>query len=88
MHSDVFGKVKQASISEYRYMITFIDDFSSYVWIDFIKEKLEAPDKFKEFKNKVETEVGHKIKCLHTDNEGKYTSDEFFEYLQAHRIRR
>uniref|UniRef100_M1AT88 Copia-like retrotransposable element n=1 Tax=Solanum tuberosum TaxID=4113 RepID=M1AT88_SOLTU len=33
VHSDVFGPVKQSSISGYRYMVAFIDDFSWYVWI-------------------------------------------------------
>ncbi|KAH0745995.1 hypothetical protein KY285_007652 [Solanum tuberosum] len=28
VHSDVIGPVKQSSISDYRYMVTFIDDFS------------------------------------------------------------
>ena len=32
VHSDVFSKVKQTSVSGYGYMITFIDDFSRYVW--------------------------------------------------------
>ena len=52
-----------------------------------MKEKSKALDNFKEFKNKVESEAGHKIKCLHTDNGGEYTSDEFFGYIRAHRIR-
>ena len=68
MQSNVFGKVKHPSSMGYRYMIIFIDDFSRYVWVDIMKEKPEALDKFKEFKNKVETEVGHKIKCLRIDN--------------------
>jgi len=39
VHSDVFGPVKQTSVSGYRYMITFIDDYSRYVWAYFMKEK-------------------------------------------------
>jgi len=36
----------------------------------------------------VESKVGHKIKCLCTDNGGEYISNEFFEYLLwTHRIR-
>jgi len=69
-------------------MITFVDDFSRYVCVDFIKEKSEALYKFKEFKNKVESKVGHKIKCLRMDNGGEYTSYKFITYLQAHTIRR
>ncbi|XP_072150024.1 uncharacterized protein [Setaria viridis] len=30
IHSDIFGPVKQISIGGMRYMVTFIDDFSSY----------------------------------------------------------
>jgi len=42
VHSDVFGKVKQPCITGYRCMITFINDFSRYVWVDFMKEKSKA----------------------------------------------
>jgi len=41
-----------------------------------MKEKLEVLDKFMEFKNKVESKVGHKIKFRR--NKGGYTSNEFF----------
>jgi len=59
VHSDVFGPVKQASISGRKYLVTFIDDFSSYVWIYFMKKKSEAFSKFKEFKEVAEAEVGN-----------------------------
>lgn len=41
VHSDVLGKIKQPSISGFRYMITFIDDFSRYVWIDLSRKNLK-----------------------------------------------
>ena len=88
VHSDVFGRVKQASISGMRYMVTFIDDYSRYVWVDFMKQKSETLSKFKEFREKVESEFGKRIRCLRTDNGGEYTSDEFSDYLKEYRIRR
>ncbi|RVW66421.1 Retrovirus-related Pol polyprotein from transposon TNT 1-94 [Vitis vinifera] len=78
IHSDVFGPVKQASLSGMKYMVTFIDDFSKYVWVYFMKEKSETFSKFKEFKEMTEAEVDKRICCLCTDNGGEYTSDEFF----------
>jgi transposase InsO family protein len=69
-------------------MITFIDDFSRYVWVDFMKEKSEAFMKFKEFKEKAEKEIGCSIRCLRTDNGGEYTSKEFIAYLHRCGIRR
>ncbi|KAH9726925.1 hypothetical protein KPL70_008466 [Citrus sinensis] len=86
IHSDVFGPVKQPSIGGMRYMVTFIDDFSRYVWAFFMKEKSEAFSKFKEFKEIVEGEVEQKIRCLRTDNGGEYSSGEFSQYLRECQI--
>ncbi|KAH0758822.1 hypothetical protein KY290_022315 [Solanum tuberosum] len=74
VHSDVFGPVKQSCINGYRYMVTFIDDFSRYAWIYFLKEKSEVFEKFKEFQYTLENDIGRKIKCLRMDNGGEYTS--------------
>jgi len=81
VYSGVFGPVKQDSISGRKYVVTFIDDFSRYVSIYFIKEKFETLSKFKEFKEVTEAEVGKQIRCLRSDNGGEYTSDEFCNFL-------
>jgi hypothetical protein len=60
IHSDVFNPVKQISLGGMSYMVTFIDDFSRYVWVYFMKEKSETFLKFKEFKEKVESELDMK----------------------------
>ena len=87
VHSDVFGQVKQPSISRMWCMVTFIDDFLRYVWVFFMKEKSEMFEKFKEFKEIVEGEIGKKIQCLPIDNGGEYTSNEFSQYLWECHIR-
>ena len=87
VHSDVFGPIKQPSIGGMRYMVTFIDDFSRYVWVFFMKEKSDTFSKFKEFKESAEGEVGKKIGCLRTDNGGEYSSSEFSQYLRECQIR-
>jgi transposase InsO family protein len=88
VHSDVFGPIKQASISGSKYMVTFIDDFSRYVWVFFMKEKSEALSKFKEFKEKVESELDKKVRCIRTDNGREYVSREFDAYLKNYKIQR
>jgi hypothetical protein len=88
VHTNVFGKVRYPSISGMRYMITFINDLSRYVWVYFLKEKFEALGKFKEFCTETKSLVGHRIQCLRTDNGGGYTSDEFNEYLKGQKIQR
>ncbi|KAL4282412.1 hypothetical protein GQ457_03G013080 [Hibiscus cannabinus] len=87
VHSDVFGPVKQTSLGGMKYMVTFIDDFSRYVWVYFMKEKSETFTKFREFKEKIESELDEKIMCLRTVNGKEYLSTEFTIYLQEHKIR-
>ena len=48
----------------------FFDDFSRMVWVTFLEEKYEMFFGFKAFKDLLENQSGHKIKCLHTDNGG------------------
>ena len=46
VHSDVCGPMENASISGRRYMLTFIDDHSRYVWVHFLSGKNEVINKF------------------------------------------
>ncbi|KAJ0464501.1 putative RNA-directed DNA polymerase [Helianthus annuus] len=88
VHSDVFGPVKQPSMQGFRYMIAFIDDFSRFTWIYFMKEKSEALCKFKEFEIDAELMTRCTVRCLRSDNGGEYVSAEFNSYLRQRRIRR
>jgi hypothetical protein len=54
IHNDVFGRVLVPSLGKYVYYVSFIDDFSRYTWIYFLRKKSEVFDKFKEFKALVE----------------------------------
>ena len=42
INSDVFGPLKQLSVGGMKYMLTFIDDFSRYLWIYFLKETFDT----------------------------------------------
>ena len=39
-----------------RYFMILVDDFTRIMWVAFLKEKFEAFEKFKIFKNRVENE--------------------------------
>jgi transposase InsO family protein len=57
-------------------------------WVYFLKEKLEAFEKFKVFHHLVEKETKEKIGTLRTDNGGEFTSNEFQNYCKDKGIRR
>ena len=58
------------SVNGYDSFITFIDDYSRYGYIYSIKERSEALDKFKIFKDEVENQHNFKIKIVRSDHGG------------------
>ena len=55
-----------------KYFITFIDDFSQYGYVFFIKEKSNGLEMFKVFRIEVEKQLGKVIKIVRYDRGGEY----------------
>ena len=66
----------------YGYFITFTDDLSRYGYVYLIKHKSESFEKFKEFRNEVQNQLGKTIKALRSDRGGEYLSQEFIDLLK------
>ncbi|HXQ35395.1 MAG TPA: hypothetical protein VN843_15360, partial [Anaerolineales bacterium] len=58
VHSDLWGPAPVQSVSGHRYIMTFTDDKSRWVWAYFLKRKSEAFTAFKEWLAYVEKETG------------------------------
>jgi hypothetical protein len=50
------------------------------------EKKSETLSKFKEFKEKVESDLDKNVRCLRTDNGREYISHDFDTYLKKHKI--
>ena len=55
-----------------RYFITFIDDYSRFMYAYMLHSKNEALDAFKQYKAKVEKQIGKPIKIMRSDRGGEY----------------
>lgn len=82
IHTDVWGPSRNVSLGGKRYFVTFIDDFSRYVWVYPMSQKDEVLDIFLKWKILIETQTGRKIKRLRSDNGGEYKSDPFLKVCQ------
>ena len=69
-------------MSQAKYALTFIDDFSRYCWVHFLKHKSEVFDLFKVFKALVENQSRRKLNILRSDNGGEYFKSKFIQYCK------
>jgi hypothetical protein len=74
IHSDLMDPFPHPSINKSRFVLIFIDYFSRFTWIYFLRQKFEVFQHLKDFKALVETQSRKKIKFLQTDNEGEYVN--------------
>ena len=65
-----------------RYFITFIDDFSRYIYVYLMRNKDESFDMFKKYKTEVENQKDKRIKVLRSDRDGEYFPQEFTNYCE------
>ena len=70
------------SIGGAKYIVTFVDDMSRFVWVRFITHKWEVLKKCKALVQQRETATGKKLKTLSSDCGGEYVSREFEEFLE------
>ncbi|PIL25727.1 hypothetical protein GSI_11477 [Ganoderma sinense ZZ0214-1] len=71
------------SLGGKKYAVMFTDNNSRWTHTIPEKEKNQAFPAYKKLDVEVETQEGHKIKVLHTDNGGEFTSNEFITYLES-----
>ena len=86
IHTDVCGPMSVHARGGFVYFITFIDDYSRYGYWYLMRYKFKAFEKFKEFRNEVEKQLGRSIKALRSDRGGEYLSQAFLDYLSDNGI--
>ncbi|KAH9316607.1 hypothetical protein KI387_025234 [Taxus chinensis] len=86
VHSDVSGPFPSPSFTRALYILTFIDEFSRYTWVYFLKLKSEVFEHFQNFKALAEKQVERSIKVLRTDNGGEYVSNRFEDFYTSEGI--
>jgi hypothetical protein len=72
IYTDICGPFPTLFLNVERYFISFIDDYSRYMYLYFLFDKSEALDTFKSFKVVVEKQKEIKIKILRSNMNGEY----------------
>lgn len=87
MHGNLCGPITTVTVAGNKYFLLVVDDFSRYMGIVLLKSKDQAFHAFKKIKTTAEVESKEKLKALHTDQGGEFTSNEFKACCQKHGIK-
>ena len=73
VHSDVIGPMPE-SVRGAKYAVSFIDDFSHFVWTYSILKKSDVFQTFKTWLEDVENQLNHRLKIFRSDRGREYES--------------
>ncbi|KAG5672409.1 hypothetical protein PVAND_002540 [Polypedilum vanderplanki] len=85
--SDVCGPMQVKSIQGSRYFITFIEVYSGYTEVSFMREKSEVPTKVIEYIESIKVKFGRKMKIFRSDRGTEYTNSRLQDYLRSEGIK-
>ena len=88
VHTDLCGPIGVESYNGVKIFIPFVDDYSRMMTIMYLREKLEAFEKFKWYLATVEKKTRKILKCLRLDRGGEFISNEFNKFCIERRIKR
>lgn len=85
VHSDVCGPLPQPSLTDDRYFVVIIDNYTRYITVYPVASKAAVPLCVSEFISKAErffhNNGGYRVVTLRSDNGGEYMSSHFDKYL-------
>lgn len=85
--SDVCGAMPIESLGRKKYFVTFIDVFSKYTEVKFLRNKNDVADNAINYIEKLKTQLGRKPKVFRSDRGGEYMCEKFQSYLRHEGIR-
>jgi transposase InsO family protein len=82
------GPVTPAAPGGRRYFLLLVDGLSRYMWVVVLNSKGEAADTIRRVQATAEAECGRKLRVLHTDNGGEFTTAELALYCANEGVQR
>jgi len=85
IHSDLL-ELSILLYSKYKWVIIFLDDYSSYCRVAFLCKKSDTAKAIKAVFWLWSNTTSHSVKYLHTDNGGEYMTSELQSFLREQEI--
>src|SRR3954466_13330494 len=80
--NNLCGPITPVTEGGNRYFLLVFDDHSRYMWLEVIKSKAEAFQRFTKVKAMAEAQLGRRLLVFRSDRGGELNSTEFGEYCE------
>jgi len=87
LHMDLMGPMQVESIGGKRYVLVVVDDFSRFSWVNFVREKLDTFDVFKNLCTQLQREKDCGIVRIRSDHGTEFENARFDEYCSGEGIK-
>ncbi|KAI3672653.1 hypothetical protein L6452_38750 [Arctium lappa] len=81
IHMDLCGPMRTVSINEKKYLLVIIDDYSRYTWLEFLRNKSNAPELIIAFIKRIQVRLQLPVQTLHSDNGMEFKNYTLQSYL-------
>ncbi|KAI3771062.1 hypothetical protein L6452_02215 [Arctium lappa] len=83
IHMDLCGPMRTQSINGKKYILVMVDEFSRYTWLEFLRQKSEAPDLIIKFIKKIQVLMQSPVKQLRSDNGTEFKNATLQTFLES-----
>ncbi|CAM8966871.1 unnamed protein product [Rhodiola kirilowii] len=83
IHSDVWGPFHVPSISNAKYFLTVVDDYTRTVWTFLMQHKSETTDVVINLFHLINTQFGKSVKTFRSDNGGEFFNHKLTAFFQS-----
>src|SRR4051812_19858992 len=80
LHMNLMRPTQIESLGGKRYVYVVIYDFSGFVWVDFLREKSDTFEVFKDLCQNLQKEQNSVIAKVRSDHDKEFENAKFFEF--------
>ncbi|GKA22830.1 retrovirus-related pol polyprotein from transposon TNT 1-94, partial [Tanacetum coccineum] len=82
LHMDLCGPMRVASVNRKNYILIIVDDYSRFIWMNFLASKDEASDFIIKFLKMIQVRLNTTVKNIRTDNGTKFVNQTLRDYYE------